>query len=215
MAEVIGAFCRCDCSGDAAECAPERIDGSMGFMPQLGLHFGEDHLDRIEVGAVGRQEQQLSASRFDGAADGGNLMDGKIVHDDDVIHPQRGDEDLLDICDEQLGIDGTVQHVRCDHSVLTYTADEARRLAVTMRHSGDQALADGRPSVRPGHVGLDRSLVEKDQAPWVQAGLAIAPCRPSLSDIRTVLFGGVERLFLCVRPSLRSVPCINALLAVT
>lgn len=214
MAEVVGAFCPCDCTGDAAECAPERLDGSMGFLTQLGLHFGEDHLDRIEVGTVRRQEQQLSAGRFDGAADGRDLMDGKVVHDDDVIQPQHGDEDLLYIGDEQLGIDRTVEHVGCDHAVLTYTADEARRLAVTMRHSGDQTLTDGRSSVRPGHVGLDRSLVEKDQAPWFQAGLAIAPCRPSLSDIRTVLFGGVERLFLCVMPSLRSVPCINALLAV-
>lgn len=215
MAEIIGAFCWCDRGGDAAERAPERIDGSMRFMTQLGLHFGEDHLDRIEVGAVGRQEQQLSTRRFDGAADGRDFMDGKIVHDDDVIRPQRGDEDLLYIGGEQLGIDRTVEHVGCDHAVLTDTADEARRLAVTMRHSGDQTLADGCSSVRPGHVGLDRSLVEKDQAPWFQAGLAIAPCRPRLSDIRTVLFGGVERLFLCVMPSLRSVPCINALLAVT
>jgi hypothetical protein len=114
MAEIIGAFCWCDCTGDAAECAPERIDGPMGFLTQLGLHLGEDHLDWIEVRAVRRQEQQLSPGRFDGTTDGGNLMDGKIVHDDDVIHPQRGDENLLDIGDEQLGIDRTVEHVGCD-----------------------------------------------------------------------------------------------------
>ena len=42
MAEIISAFCWCDCTGDAAECAPERIDGPMGFVTQLGLQVSSD-----------------------------------------------------------------------------------------------------------------------------------------------------------------------------
>jgi len=88
-------------------------------------------------------------------------------------------------------------------------ADERRRSAVAVRHAGDQALASGCPAVLPNHVGLDRGLVQEEQPAWGQAGLLLLPVRTRSRDVRTVLFGGMQRLFLCVSPSLASVPCIN------
>lgn len=43
--------------------APKVSDGSRGSFFEEGLEFGEDHLDGIEVGTVGRQEAQLGAAR--------------------------------------------------------------------------------------------------------------------------------------------------------
>src|SRR5437764_8991484 len=54
----------------------------------------------------------------------------------------------------------------------------------------------GAPAVSAHHVGLDRRLVEKDQPPRPQASLVLPPCSPRCSDIRTLLLGGVQRLFL-------------------
>ncbi len=132
-----------------------------------------------------------------------------------IIGQHRGDQHLLDISCEQLGVDCSVEHIRSDYAVFAQAADEAQRLAVAMRDSGDETLANGRPAVSARHVGLDRRLVEKDQTPWFEAGLAEAPLRTGLRDIGTLLFGGMQRFFLCVKPSLRSVPCISALLALT
>jgi hypothetical protein len=138
MAEVIGAFCWCDCTGDAAECAPERIDGSVDFLTQLGLHFCEDHFDRIEVGAIGRQEQQLSAGRFDSTTDGGDFMDGKVVHDDDV--------ELAVTSDHALAVD-MLSHIH---------KDPFDRLLIAQALAEDLSFvtADAQLSAYPGDVRL-------------------------------------------------------------
>ncbi len=92
-------------------------------------------------------------------------MDGKVVHHDGVASSESRNQDLLYIGNEQLGVGGTVEYIGCDHAVLTKTADEARRFAMSLRHGGNETLAPERPSMGPSHVGLDRSLVEKDQSP--------------------------------------------------
>jgi len=54
--EVIFAFLRVEQVADAADGPPEIVDGPDSFGAQECLEFCERHLDRIEVGAVGRQE---------------------------------------------------------------------------------------------------------------------------------------------------------------
>src|SRR5271167_3102671 len=46
---------------DLSDGFPEFVDGAHGHGAQVRLEFGEGHFDGIEVGAVGRQEQQPSA----------------------------------------------------------------------------------------------------------------------------------------------------------
>lgn len=48
------------------------------------FEFGKDLLDRVEVWAVGRKEQEACASGPDGVPDGWFLVAGEIVEDDDV-----------------------------------------------------------------------------------------------------------------------------------
>ena len=42
---------------DFAEASPCRVDATLVGLAQQGLEFGEHHLDGIEIGAVGRQEE--------------------------------------------------------------------------------------------------------------------------------------------------------------
>ena len=57
-----------------------------------GGGLGEGHLDRIEIGAVGRQEQQPSALGADCGFGGRAFMGWQIVQDDDVAWAQgRGE----------------------------------------------------------------------------------------------------------------------------
>ena len=59
-----------------------------GRLSQPMLELGEELFDRIEVGRVFGQEEQLGAGPADGAAHGFALMRAEIVHDDDVARSQ-------------------------------------------------------------------------------------------------------------------------------
>ena len=73
------------------------------------LSFAEELFDGIEVGTVGRQEEELCAGVADGAADGLALVGAEVVHDDDVSGRECGDEELLDPGGEADAVDGAVE----------------------------------------------------------------------------------------------------------
>jgi hypothetical protein len=77
-------------------------------LPQQLFEFGENHLNRIEIGAVGRQEDKMGASGTDGVARCLGFVAAEIVENDDVALGQGRSEDLLGIDREELAIDGTV-----------------------------------------------------------------------------------------------------------
>jgi hypothetical protein len=58
MTDVVCAFFRGEQVQGTADEVPEGVDGSGLGLPQHFLEFGEGHLDRIEIGAVGRQERR-------------------------------------------------------------------------------------------------------------------------------------------------------------
>jgi hypothetical protein len=61
-----------------------------------GLQLGKDLFDRIEVGRVAGQEEQLGAGGADQAAYGLTLVAAKIIHDDNIARAQGGGQELLD-----------------------------------------------------------------------------------------------------------------------
>ena len=83
----------------------EVVNSSGRCLAQKGLYLGEGVVDRIEVGALGRQAAQLCPSRFYGLADGNWFVGGQVIHDDDVAGRECRDKDLLNI-----GQDGRPVH---------------------------------------------------------------------------------------------------------
>ena len=59
--EVISAFLRGEEIGDFSDGVPQTCYGSLLGLSEQGLEFGEGVLDRVEVGTVGRQEEQAGA----------------------------------------------------------------------------------------------------------------------------------------------------------
>jgi hypothetical protein len=53
----------------------------------------------------------------------------------------------------------------------------------------------------PGHIGLGPGLVDKDQPFGVKPALVFLPLLAPAGDIGTILFAGVQALFLNVMPS--------------
>jgi hypothetical protein len=66
-------------------------------LPQHFFEFGEGHLDPIEIGAVGFQEQKACTGTSDEARRLFVLMARQIVEDHSVALAQNGGENLLDI----------------------------------------------------------------------------------------------------------------------
>src|SRR3546814_5070299 len=73
------------------------------------LELGEHLFDRVQVGAVGRQEEEARTDAADSGADGRTLVTAQVIHDDNVAGGQRRQQALLDICDEDLAVDRLVE----------------------------------------------------------------------------------------------------------
>lgn len=188
------AFFRSEKGEGAADEFPESVDGSGLGSPEQFLEFGESHLDRIEIGAVRRQEQEARAGTGDEARDFLVLMARQIVEDHRVALVQNGNENLLDIGEETLGVDRPVEHKGCNQPLAGEAGKKRRRLPMTVRGIADGACADVGPGITTRHRGRRPSLVEKNQ-PAAKARLRAPPRFPALSDVGTMLFAGVHGFF--------------------
>ena len=76
---------------------PECLDGAGADAPEMGLELGKGHFDRIEVWAVGRQEEEPGAALLEDRLGLFALVAGEVVEDDHVARLQRRRELGLDI----------------------------------------------------------------------------------------------------------------------
>lgn len=88
-----------------ADAPPCRVDAALVGFAQQGLEFGEHHLDRIEIGAVRRQEEQMGAGIADGVARRLALVAAEIVEDDDIAAIEGWCQALLDPGGEGNAVD--------------------------------------------------------------------------------------------------------------
>ncbi len=54
-----------DCSECLSQLIEQRLDGRRLLSANPGFQFGKHHFDRVEIGAIWRQIQHATASRFD------------------------------------------------------------------------------------------------------------------------------------------------------
>jgi hypothetical protein len=107
------------------------------------FELGEDLFDGVQVGAVGRQEDQVRAPGSDGGAGGLALVAAEVVQDDHVAGSQRRGEDLLDVEAEELAVDRTVDHPGRIDAVVAQGGDEGQGLPVAVGRIGPQATPSG------------------------------------------------------------------------
>lgn len=169
--------------------------GTLGGFAHQVLELGEDLLDRIQVGTVGRQEQQLGAGATDRRADGGPFVAAQIIHDDDVAGRERRHEALLDIVGEALAIDRLIEHARRVDPVAAQRREEGHRAPMTVGHLGMEPFANGRPAAQRRHVGLRPGFVDEDEAGWIKPALILLPLFAPPCDRGPELFGGQHAFF--------------------
>ena len=76
---------------------PCGFDGSFLCLSHEVFEFGEHLFDRIEIGTVGREEQEPCSGTLDDLPDRVALVAAEVVHDDNVAGVEASEQDLLDI----------------------------------------------------------------------------------------------------------------------
>lgn len=183
-----------------ADDGPKPLDGALGGFEEQRLELRERHLDGIEVGTVGRHEQQARASRLNHLASGDALVAGEVIHHDHVAGPQRRGEHMADIGLEPIAVDRAVQNHRRDHTAEAEAGDEGRRFPVAVRNRHPQAFTPDAAPVRARHVRRGPGFIDEDKPRGIEIRLRLEPCPALLQDVGPILFDRVAGLFLRVRP---------------
>ena len=165
-----------------------------GFAHQV-FEFGEDLFDGVEVWAVRREEHQARAACPDGGADGGVLVAGEVVEDDNVAGCQCRAKLLLDPGGEACSVDRLIEDAGRIDPVAAQGGDEGHGLPMAIGHLGMQPLALWRPAAQRGHVGLGPGLIDKDEAAGIRSALELLPLFASPGDLGAQLFGGQHAFF--------------------
>ena len=155
----------------------------------------EHLLDRVQVGRIWWQVEQLGLGGTDGLADSWTFVAGEVVHDDDVARCEGGHEELLDPFGKAGPVDRLIEDARCIDPVAAQRGDEGHGAPMAIGHLGVQPLALGRPAPERGHVGLGPGLVDEDEMPGIKPPLILAPLRAPPCDLGAQLFGGKNAFF--------------------
>ena len=179
-----------DLGEDFSNRCDQSFDGSGGGLSQQGFELGEELLDRIEVGTVGRQVAQLGACGFDRFATRRPLA-CKVIHHHDIARLKDRDDELFDI-----GAKASPSSVRAAAGRgdlgKPQCGNESGRFPMSPRHAANEALAARTAAVAARHVGRRTGFVDKDEAFRLQFGLVRTPPIAGLGDIRRILFGSAQ-----------------------
>ena len=143
---------------------PEDIPGARLERSKQLLDLAENEFDRIEVGAVRRQIDQIRLARFNQFSNTNTFVAGEVVHDDNVARFELSNQHLFDECFEDVTVDGPIDHGGTPYSLDVQCRDQCGGLPVPVRGLVDQPLATRRASAKPGHVRLGPRFVDKDQS---------------------------------------------------
>ena len=92
-----------------------------------------------------------------------------------------------------------VEHIGHADAGRSQSGNQGGQLPVTMRDGGPQPQAARTPAIAARHVRGGPGLVDEDQAIGIERRRAADEHAPGLGDIRAVLLGRVQALFLSVR----------------
>jgi len=159
------------------------------------LNFRPRQFNRIEVGRVRRQIDQVCATRLDQRLDAGNLVGREIVHEQDFPGLEGRDDTLLNVTIKDVAIDCTRQDQgRCDTRQADYRPGRGlrpRRLRRTVHHP----LIGWRTPVQPSQAQIYARFVEKfESLNFQRRDFFLKPGTLPL-HARGVTLAGVKRLF--------------------
>jgi hypothetical protein len=118
----------------------------------------EDLFDGVEIGAVGRQEDEAGAGGPDRGADRLAFVAAQIVENDNVPWLEGGDEDLVDIGGEAGSVDRPVEDAGRVDAVAAQGRQERESLPMPVRAASRRPRIAKSPnrSVSPANAHVSR-----------------------------------------------------------
>ena len=171
---------------------PEFCDGAGGPALEVGLELGEGHLDRVEVGAVGRQEAQLGSGSANGVTDSSAAVGGEVVHHHDVAGLEGRHQHLFDVGQEGGPMHGAVEHHGGRHPAQPQWADEGGGLPVSVRDRCPATVSARSSAAASRHLGGGAGLVDEDEPFRVESELGFEPRPPPPQHVNSPLLAGVS-----------------------
>ncbi len=195
MAQICAALLGRECVQQFSDPSPCGFDSSfLGFSDER-FEFGEHHLDRIEIGAVRRQEEQMGSCLSDGLACLLSFVASEIIKDNDVTGLQSWCQGLLDPGGEGRSIDGAIEHQGSDDPVMAQARQKGQSFPMAVGNLGEQGFSTRAPTAQARHIGLDPGLVDKDQAGGIKPVLMGFPAFAQSRYPRPILLLGHQRFF--------------------
>jgi len=161
----------------------------------MGFELGDELLDRVEIGRIGRQVAQFGASGLDDLPHRLAFVCRQIVHHDDVARRQGGDQAPPQVFEEDRPGHRAIDDEGRGDAVLAQPGQEGENLPVPPGHSADEASAAFGAPAQPRHVGRGPGFIEEDQSGRVEIGLCRNPGGARRGDVRPLLLAGVHDFF--------------------
>src|SRR5690349_193247 len=139
--EVVSAFGWGEGFEYGADGVADLVDGSSLGLSQVVLELREGLFDGVKFGTVRRQIDEPCIGGVDRSPDSISLVAAEIVHDDHIARLQCWQQELLDIAQEALAIDGAVEQAWCRDGIRAQGGQESLRSPVAVWHAGHQPLA--------------------------------------------------------------------------
>ena len=171
------------------------LEGVRSDLAQDGFEFGEDLLNRIEIGTVCREVNKKRATCFDRFSDTDTLVNTDVVHEHDVTSFQRWSKNLFDISLEHLTVHCALEHEGSSNAIMAQRRDEGGGFPIAMQHLLDQALAPWRSAIEPGDGGRDAGFINENEPFRVKSRLSPLQGFTTGGDVRPILLGGVQAFF--------------------
>jgi hypothetical protein len=195
MAEEIQAFLLADRTQDGADSSPKAWNCSLRGFAQKRFEFAEDLFDRVEVRRICREKKCRRVRRLDRFYHTGHFMSPKVIHDDNVVAIERRGQTLFDIGEKYPSVDRTINHERCDDSIVAQAGYQTDRLPMPMRNGADQPFTAMATAPQPYHLGAGASFVDEHQSGRIKHELLSPPASARSGYVRPLLLRGVQAFF--------------------
>ena len=157
--------------------------------------FGKGWFDGIEVGAVRWQIAKLDALGSEQGFNALNFVRGQIVQNERIPGLQAGNEYLLKIDQEDLGIHRPIHQKWGGDLLLTQRRQKGGTLPMAVRYCAQAAFAAGTATVQAGKLGVEAGFINKHQTRRVPSRLLAPPKSACPLNVGPVLLGGARRFF--------------------
>lgn len=195
VVEVVAAFVGREVIEQGSQQRIQSVDTSGLGAAEEPFEFREHQFNRVQVGTVRGQLDDLRSRRFDGLADTRHFVRRQVVQDHPVAGHERGHELLTHRGPERDPVHRAIDHGRCREPVDPQRRHEGRRFPVAVRQLGNESRATTTATIRAGPIGFGPSFIDEHQPLGVQSDQLGFPRFTPRRDVGPVLLGRMHDFF--------------------